>query len=175
MNPRRVFYKDRLKSPADWTAVFVGTAGGAGLLPVAPGTFGTLVGLPIAYWTGDWELAPRIALWAAITFAGSWACMRIDALMGSHDNQNLVIDEVVGVGITAWPLMASSATWMQWLAAFVLFRAFDIIKPPPVRWVDTWSKSGQGFLGGFGVMADDIIAGLQGLAVLWLLLSWQVI
>lgn len=174
-NPRRAFYWERIRGPRKMAALFIGTAGGAGLLPFAPGTFGTLVGIPLAYWTSEWDLAARVAFWLALTIAGSWACMVFDETMGSHDNQNLVMDEVVGVGITAWPLLASSATVVHWLAAFVLFRLFDILKPPPVRWVDTWSKSGTGWLGGFGVMADDLVAGVQGLIAMLVLLHFKII
>ena len=91
--------------------------------------------------------------------------------MGTGDNQNIVIDEVIGLGITAW---TSGHEWKTLLAAFFAFRFFDVLKPFPVRLVDRWSKKkaeekGSALApwwGGFGVIADDILAGFQGLVVI---------
>jgi phosphatidylglycerophosphatase A len=182
MNSRRVLYWERVRGLKNISAVFVGTAGGAGLFPVAPGTMGTLVGMPIAYYTYAWPLAARLMLWTALAALGTWACKEFDTMMGSHDNQNLVIDEVVGVGITAWTAgatelsaAAGSVDWKPWISAFVIFRLFDVIKIPPVRQVDRWSKTGSSWLGGFGVMADDIAAGFQGLLVMILLQKFHIL
>ena len=101
------------------SAVFIATAGGAGLLPKAPGTWGTMVGIPIAYFTRDWPLEHRIGLWIAITAIGTWSAQVFDQTMQSTDNQNIVIDEVVGMGITGW---TAGNNWQAWLAAFVLFQ-----------------------------------------------------
>src|SRR4051794_27035366 len=97
---RRLFYWERARSPKGFLSAFIGTSFGAGLLPYAPGTFGTLVGVPIAIFTADWSLGERLALWGALFVAGTWACKELDEIMGSHDNQNLVMDETVGLGIT---------------------------------------------------------------------------
>lgn len=172
--PRRLLHWDRVRGPKAVSAVAIGTAFGAGLAPVAPGTMGSLVGLPIAYFAAEWTLEAKLALWSAITLAGTWACKEFDELMQSHDNQNLVIDEVVGVGLTALTLTQASSGW-AWFAALVLFRFFDIVKPPPVRQVDRWSKTGSAWMGGFGVMADDIVAGFQGLAVMLALRYFNVL
>jgi len=168
---RRILHWERVRGIKATAAVFIGTAGGAGLFPVAPGTMGTLVGLPIAYYSASWDLSARLTLWTLITLAGTWACKEFDELMNSNDNQNLVIDEVAGMGITAWTASFSGDGWKPWLAAFLLFRFFDIVKIPPVRQVDRWSKKGSAWLGGFGVMADDLLAGIQGLAAM-MLLQW---
>lgn len=173
MNPRRILYWERVRTPKAMSAVLIGTAGGAGLFPVAPGTVGTLVGLPIAYFSADWNVGFRLTLWSLITLAGTWACKEFDVLMGSNDNQNLVIDEVAGVGITAWSLGASDG-WKAWLAAFLIFRFFDVVKIPPVRQIDRWSKKGSAWLGGFGVMADDLAAGVQGFLAVMLLQKFHV-
>lgn len=146
------------------------------MVPFAPGTAGTLVGMPIAFLVAGWNLPLRIAFWIAISLFGAWACTIFDETMDTRDNQRLVIDEVVGVAITAWTAGTSIATW---IAAFVLFRAFDILKPPPVRQVDRWSHDQPAstsalagrWRGGLGVMADDIVAGFQGLLVI-LALQW---
>jgi phosphatidylglycerophosphatase A len=162
---RRALNWSLIRGPKNITALFVATAGGAGLLPKAPGTFGTLVGIPIAYFTRDWPLTIRIIFWTAITVVGTWSAQVFDQTMQSTDNQNIVIDEVVGMGITAW---TAGNHWQAWVAAFVLFRLFDIWKPYPIRWVDRWSKKSP-LWSGFGVMADDILAGFYGLLCMALL------
>lgn len=166
MNPRRIIHWDRVRDFRSTTAVVIGTGLGAGLSPVGPGTLGTLVGLPLAYWSCGWSLPERLLLWIALTAIGTWACKTYDEIMESHDNQMLVIDEVVGIGITSLSINPDGS-WKAWLAAFVLFRVFDILKPPPVRQVDQWSKRGSAWLGGFGVMADDLVAAVESLALLF--------
>lgn len=145
-------------------------------MPLAPGTWGTLVGIPLAYWTTDWDFSMRLCFWITLFALGTWSAKVWDEVHGTSDNQSIVIDEVVGYGITAWTIGHHS--WGI-LVAFIAFRFFDIVKPPPVRQVDRWShRAAQGsssawaaWLQGFGVMADDAVAGLQGLAVL-ALLQW---
>lgn len=147
------------------SAVTIGTSMGAGLFPIAPGTMGTLIGVPLAWWSSTWSMGARLSLWVGLAALGTWACKEFDEIMQSHDNQNLVIDETLGLGITAWTIGRGSGM-LAWFAAFALFRFFDILKPPPVRQVDRWSKTGSAWLGGFGVMADDIVAGFQALLVM---------
>ena len=172
-NPRRLLHWDRVRGPRVTSAIAIGTAFGAGLLPLAPGTWGTILAVPLAYATADWSTPARLALWIGLAVIGTWACKTFDETMQTSDNQNLVIDEVVGLGITAW---TAGPDWKWLLAAFVLFRLFDITKPPPVRQVDEWSKNRtksdsqyKYWYSGFGVMADDIIAGFQGLICMVLL------
>jgi phosphatidylglycerophosphatase A len=154
-----------VKGPSRISAVFVATAGGAGLLPKMPGTWGTMVGIPIAYFTREWPLTARIFLWTAITAVGTWSAQVFDQTMQSTDNQNIVIDEVVGMGITGW---TAGNNWQAWLAAFVIFRLFDVWKPYPIRLVDVWSKKSAAW-SGFGVMADDILAAVYGLLLMLLI------
>lgn len=138
----------------------VATALGAGLLPGAPGTYGTLLAVPLAY--GLMGLSP-LALWlgaALVSGVGVWAADRYCELTGSHDNQQIVIDEVAGYLVT---LLLVPRTPLNLLLAFLLFRLFDIWKPWPVRVVDRRVK------GGFGVMADDLVAGVVSAIVLLLL------
>lgn len=172
-------------------AMLLGTALGAGLVPVAPGTMGTLVSVPLAYYSNDWPIYWRIILWGSLTLIGIWAARVIDETMKSSDNSIIVIDEVVGFGITAW---SAGRDFKTLVLAFVLFRFFDILKPFPVRQVDRWSKKQasrqnlenlkQGasltawaskWAGGFGVMADDVIAGFQGFFVIWLLKAFHLL
>jgi phosphatidylglycerophosphatase A len=160
----------KLQGPKEWFALVLATACGAGLLPKAPGTWGSLVALPLIYAAWHWPTALNITIWLALTAGGTWAASVIDRTQGSTDNQSVVIDEVVGQWLTA---CLFPPTMRNLLIAFVLFRTFDIVKIFPVRSVDQWSKkmsSIPGSLwGGFGVMADDILAGIQGLLVMLLL------
>jgi phosphatidylglycerophosphatase A len=162
--------KIRWKSVCDIrsiSAFIIATACGAGLAPGAPGTMGTLIAMPLAYAARNWYFFPRFGLWLGLTALGTWAAKVFDQTMDSHDNQNIVIDEVVGLGITSW---TAGDDYRVWIAAFLLFRFFDVLKPPPVRQIDSWSKKQSSPIwGGFGVMADDIVAGFQGLAVILVL------
>src|SRR5262249_40547888 len=121
MSEKRPLQWNLVRGPKVITALFIATAGGAGLLPKAPGTFGALVGLPIAYFTRDWPVGARLGLWAAILTAGTWAAEVFDRTMQSTDNQNIVIDEVLGMGITAWTAANSQHGAWAWFAAFILF------------------------------------------------------
>jgi phosphatidylglycerophosphatase A len=160
---RKIIWK-KVKGVKVPTALVVATALGAGLLPYAPGTMGTVIALPLAYSTRDWPTASRLCMWIGLTALGTWAAKVFDETMGTHDNQNIVIDEVVGLGITSW---TAGSDPKNWLAAFLLFRFFDVLKPPPVRQIDAWSKKQSSpWWGGFGVIADDMVAGAQALCVI---------
>lgn len=183
---RRVLRWEKLQGPRALTALVVATAGGAGLTPIAPGTMGALIAVPIAYFTAHSDTFFRLALWIGLLALGTWSAKVLDEIMGSEDNQNIVIDEVVGLGIAAW---TAGIHFNTLFAAFVLFRFFDILKPPPVRQIDRWSKIQASrrddrdgasatralWWGGFGVMADDVMAGFQALFVILLLQHYQVL
>ena len=131
---------------------------GSGLAPKAPGTFGTLAALPIYWWLLA-DLAPWVfALMTLLTFVlGVYVCEKTSQDLGVHDHGGIVIDEWVGMWITLFLLPKS----LFWLAlAFVLFRFFDIIKPWPIKWQDQHVK------GGFGIMIDDVLAGVMAWLVL---------
>jgi len=136
--------------------ILLATWFGSGYLRPAPGTWGTVAGLPFAWgilhWTGP---AVLIAAALALFGAGFWAANRFDALTDGHDASEIVVDEVVGIWLTLGLIgLAEPLTWIAWGAGFVLFRLFDIVKPFPIRLVD------RSVAGGFGVMADDLLAGL---------------
>lgn len=149
-------------------ARFVATAGGAGLVPKAPGTAGAVVGLAFAWATHSLSFTAQIAIIALISAIGTWSAKRLDELDGTSDNQKIVIDEVAGQMITCLGAPLHGALY---LISFALFRFFDIVKPPPVRQIDTWSKHKASnrsdpkaaLWGGFGVMADDLAAGVMAL------------
>lgn len=134
------------------------TALGAGYSPIAPGTCGTIVAIPLA-----WALAPLL-VWqflivtAAITALAIWAAHRADIAWGTHDSGRIVIDEVAGYLVTVAFVPRTSVAALG--IGFVLFRALDIIKPPPVRWLD------QNLPGGWGVVLDDVAAGVMGAALM---------
>lgn len=137
---------------------------GSGLAPKAPGTFGTLAALPI-WWFGFAHLSTELyALILVITFIlGVTLCEITSRDMGVHDHGGIVFDEWVGVWLTLLWLPHGNGLWpdLAWLAAgFIAFRFFDIIKPWPIRWLD--KKVG----GGFGIMIDDILAGVFALVIL---------
>lgn len=151
-------------------ALVVATVGGAGLAPLAPGTMGTLVAMPFAYLIHQtWRLDARVLFWVGMTALGTWAAKKVDQVMQTEDNQNIVIDEFVGLGLTTW---SAGPHWETWAAGFVLFRLFDTLKPPPVRQVDGWSKNHPSAnLRAFAVIADDLVAGVQSLLII-LFLQW---
>lgn len=168
MNPRLAFYRDRLRNPGDFLAVTLTTFFGAGLLPVAPGTWGSLFALPVLYFTVEWDRPLQFGFWCLVFIASVVAAKRHDELMDTADNQRIVIDEVLGMAIsTAW-ITQDSPLW-TWCLAFGLFRFFDITKLPPVRTLDRLSKNSTSYMRGFAVIADDLIAGVQAAVVGYLI------
>ena len=123
---------------------------GSGLAPVGPGTAGTLVAWPVGWYLGD-VVAPSVllAILAAAFIAGIWACELTGRHLGVSDHSAMVWDEIVAflLILTIVPRDLSCQA-----AAFVLFRAFDIAKPPPIDWFERRLR------GGFGVMFDDLLA-----------------
>lgn len=144
---------------------------GAGLAPRAPGTFGTLVGI-VFFLALLWLPWPAFAAVTVLLFvAGCFICGASARLLGVHDYGGIVFDEIVGYLIAAAPLVwrapASIGGWAAGIGlAFVLFRIFDIVKPWPIRALDRHVH------GGFGIMIDDVVAGLGAAAVLVALRYW---
>jgi phosphatidylglycerophosphatase A len=132
---------------------------GSGLAPVAPGTFGSLVGLAFAVAVAPLGLSWNVALVAAAVVAGIWICGEGARRLGVHDHPAIVWDEVAGMTIT---MLAAPPTWWGAALAFVLFRLFDIAKPWPIREVD------HGMTGGLGIMLDDVMAGIMAAGLLLL-------
>ncbi|MFV1849837.1 MAG: phosphatidylglycerophosphatase A [Thalassospira sp.] len=129
----------------------------SGKSPKAPGTAGSLAALPFGWLI--WVYGGNSALIVAsiIVFAiGVWAAHQYSHLLGIHDAGEIVIDEVVGqwMCLLVIPLGAGWSDLVWLLVAFVAFRIFDIAKPWPIRWVDR--RVG----GGFGIMFDDVLAGV---------------
>ncbi|HUP98442.1 MAG TPA: phosphatidylglycerophosphatase A [Usitatibacter sp.] len=139
-------------------AHFIALGFGAGLAPWAPGTFGTLLALAM-YWAFAWFVPPLFIAVAAVPlfFLGVWACGVTGRHLGAEDHGCMVWDEVVAF----LPLAAAAhaSIWMQ-LVAFGIFRGFDILKPPPIRYFE------KNLRGGLGVMFDDVIAASYAFAVM---------
>jgi phosphatidylglycerophosphatase A len=133
---------------------------GAGLSPKAPGTMGTLVGIPVYLVLGHLS---QPLWWSAVIMMclfGIWICDRASKQLGVADHPGIVWDEIVGFLIT---MSAVSFSWINVLAGFLLFRLFDIAKPWPISYLDRHIK------GGLGIMLDDIAAGICAATVLWLI------
>lgn len=130
---------------------------GSGAMPVAPGTFGTLVAVPLYWWLQPLALWPYLAVVLAVTLVGIWLCQVTSRDLGVHDHAGIVWDEIAGYLIT---MIAAPPGWQWMVLGFVLFRFFDILKPWPIGWVD------RRVHGGLGIMLDDVLAALYAWAIL---------
>jgi len=150
------------KTTTDRLAAIVATAGGAGFVPKAPGTAGSVVGV-LLYLLMDTTGVGAYFVHAILFlfFAGILAAQRVETFWG-HDSQRIVIDEVVGQMIAFSSVGMTQLSWVSVITGFALFRVFDIVKPFPVRHLERLP-------GGAGVIADDVGAGLYALAALTLL------
>ncbi len=131
-------------------AAAVATCAGIGRIPVAPGTFGSLVGLGVFLLTRDLPSAWQIGLLGFSILLGWWAASRHAVAVGRPDPNEVVVDEFCGMWL-ALVLAAPSAAVVA--GAFIAFRLLDIAKPPPINWLERLP-------GGLGIMADDLGAGL---------------
>lgn len=132
---------------------------GSGLAPKAPGTVGTLLGLPL-FWliaAATDDPSKQVVLVAAVFLLGVWACGRTGRALGVADHGGMVWDEIVAFALV---LLFTPAGWLWIALAFALFRLFDILKPWPIRLADTRLKNG------FGVMFDDLLAAGYAIAVI---------
>lgn len=140
---------------------FLALGFGSGLAAKAPGTFGTLAAIPLYLLMAQLSLSWYLGFTLLCVIFGVYICDKAAKDMGVHDHGAIVWDEVAGLLIT---MIAAPTGWIWLLGGFVLFRFFDIIKPWPIRWLDAKVA------GGFGIMIDDVLAGifallcLQGLA-----------
>lgn len=150
-------------------AQLIGTVFGVGYTRPAPGTWGSLVALPWGWLLHELGGLPLLLFGVVAGFVtGWWATARMTKGSHDHDPSEIVVDELVGQWIALLPLSYAAwsldisilAMWPGWIAAFVLFRLFDIWKPGPVGWADRRGDA-------LGVMLDDVIAGLfAGLGIL---------
>ena len=168
-------------SMLDRVVYWLGLGLGSGLPRRAPGTWGTVGGLIIAIPLLSLGFIPFLILTILSCILGVWICGRTAELMQGHDDPHIVWDEWAGIWITLLPLsymgIADNNFWQnvsQELSifaivfAFILFRFFDIVKPPPIGWAD------KKVAGGLGIMLDDIIAGIMA-AVVWVAVMFGVL
>ena len=151
--------------PTDYLALSIATCG-VGYLPLAPGTFGSLVGVGIFLLLAHANLLVIIVAILAITFAGIWAGSRVEQVSGRKDPGKVVVDEVAGQMIALFPL----TLFARWsigavILSFILFRFFDIVKPYPANRL-------QELHGGAGVMFDDLVAGVYGAVIVSIMLRF---
>lgn len=164
-------WRQYLRSPVDLLALWIATGFGSGFWPIGPGTAGTVVGLGMLIWFFDQAWSPLLLLvfWSALFFIGVWAATRVSQKEGVNDHGSIVIDEVLGIALAT----GGSIGWgVEAIVAFVLFRFFDIVKIPPVKAIDRWSKKGSRehpWITGFGIIADDLAAGVQAALCLYAL------
>jgi len=130
---------------------------GAGLAPFAPGTMGTLLGWAMAWALAGFSAESVLGLVVILFLIGLWACEVTGRHLGVRDHGSMVWDEVVAF-LLLLAIIPAEPLWQ--LAAFVLFRCFDILKPPPIRHFE------RRYGGGFGVMLDDLVAAGYALVVL---------
>lgn len=148
-------------------AHFFGLGFGSGLAKKAPGTFGTLVGLPLFWLISVYTFPTQLVVISALFIIGIYFCDKTGRALGVADHGGIVWDEIVAMMLV---LTFTLNQWQWWLTAFLLFRLFDIWKPYPIRQCDAKLKNG------FGVMFDDLLAAIYSIlslkVLLWL--SFQI-
>lgn len=140
---------------------------GSGLSPKAPGTAGTIVALLLYLPLSQLSLPLYIVVTAVATLLGIWLCGVTSRDLGVHDHGGIVWDEFAGFWIT---MIAAPAGWIWLVLGFILFRVLDILKPWPIKWVDSKIH------GGIGIMLDDVLAGIMAalcLQAIWILSAAQ--
>ncbi len=144
----------------DRLIMLLATGFGAGYLPKAPGTWGTLVAIPLHLLLIRLAPAPYGLALAGILVLGFFVAGSAEKIVDRADPGLVVIDEIAGMLIT---LIGAPSHWQALAIGFCLFRFFDILKPFPIRLVD------QRIHGGIGIMLDDVVAGLYSLLLLQLI------
>ena len=160
-NNNKISARTVLTDPVHLLAFGLGT----GLSPVAPGTVGTVLGVVLAWLTLDLGFNVQIGIAIVLVLAGIWICDNSSRRLGQHDPGGIVWDEIAAMYIV---LLVAPPTITAWILAFGLFRAFDIVKPWPIRDLD------HSIGGGLGIMLDDLVAALYA-AILLALYRWLMI
>jgi len=139
-------------------ALAVGTVGGAGFFPIAPGTIGSAIGVAVYLLTAHWPAAWQISLLVAISLVGTWGATGTARALGREDPGPVIVDEVAGQLLT---LLLTGVGVVGAIAGFFIFRILDIVKPWPAR-------NFEALHGGVGIMADDLMAGVYGNILMWI-------
>lgn len=156
------------KNATDWAAVIIATGLGSGYSPVAPGTAGTILAVPLYILLTFYlqiSLISYLIFTLIIIIIGSITAQRAGKHFGQVDAGHIVIDEIAGFLVT---MTGITLSWPSLLVGFALFRIFDIWKPWPVRYFD------RNVANGFGVVMDDVVAGLYALLIMQLLKYLQI-
>ncbi|MEZ4704363.1 MAG: phosphatidylglycerophosphatase A [Bdellovibrionota bacterium] len=132
---------------------------------MGPGTVASALALVLYRWIAPQSMGIQFLLLAVVTVLGAYAIEKVQRMEGIEDDGRFVIDEVVGMWISVWGF---DFEWTWMILGFLLFRFYDIVKPYPAHWID------EKLRGGWGVMADDIVAGIYALCSLHLIYSLQV-
>ena len=146
---------------SDKVALILSMWFGAGLLPGMPGTFGTAGAIPVYLLSVNFDEVYQALFLLVIIILAIWSSGRCEGILGRTDPREIVIDEVAGFLLT---LIFLPLTWVTVVAGFFLFRFFDILKPPPIRQIE------KKLTKGFGIVLDDLAAGLYAHLCLRLLL-----
>jgi phosphatidylglycerophosphatase A len=147
----------------DRLILFLASGFYSGYAPIASGTVGTLVGIALYYLLSRLPLYSYSILTVVIIALGVWLASRAEEILGEKDPSVIVIDEIAGFLVAMW---AFPSTWRAVVAGFLLFRFFDILKPFPIRKIDQHAP------GGWGVMLDDVLAGVYANIALRLIWQW---
>jgi len=140
---------------------FLGLGFGSGLSPKAPGTLGTLAAIPLYWLLSNTGASLYIAITFTLFLLGIHICRMTEKKIGIQDHSGIVWDEVVGLLVT---MTLVTPSWLALTVGFLAFRVFDVLKPWPIRWFD------RKVHGGFGIMLDDLIAGVMACATTHLIL-----
>ena len=152
----------QLKDPV----VLIAVGFGSGLAPKAPGTAGTLAAVPLFILMQPLPLISYLLITTCLFIAGIWICTYTAEQLGVHDHPSIVIDEIAGYLIT---MIAAPSGWLPIVVGFVLFRLLDALKPWPISWLD------RNVNGGFGIMIDDVAAGIIAMLIMQGLIYFKVL
>ncbi len=158
----RIYRIFRASGPSDKFALILSIWFGSGLLPGAPGTFGTVATLPLILWFNRFEIILRLLSVAIVIAFAFWASGRTRDLLGNDDPPVVVIDEAAGFLLT---MLLLPPDWLSICLGFIMFRFFDILKPYPIKKVESIGY-------GFGIVLDDMVAGLYASATTWIVLCF---
>jgi phosphatidylglycerophosphatase A len=135
----------------DRAVLLLATGFAAGRIPPAPGTFGSLLGIPIVWGLAEVGSTATVLMIGTMALGAVWIAGEAERLLGQKDAACIVIDEIVGILVA---LAGMPATPFNLAAGFIAFRVFDIIKPFPARFFDARAP------GGWGIVLDDVVAGV---------------
>lgn len=147
----------------DDVILFIAAGFGLGWIPWAPGTFGSLLGLPLAWWMLSFSRGTQLGIASLLLLVAIPICHVAAILLQGNDPAQIVADEYLAFPVAVLGLSAARALWVMVLA-FGLFRLFDIIKPPPIEHIEALG-------GGFGIVGDDVMAAVYAWFVLAVILT----